>query len=72
MLSSGDVLSTKENVDGNKLLESLVVAVSKDVVSAIVDARRSYMLASGVDEKDADQQLVPFAVAPIGKEEDRE
>jgi DNA repair exonuclease SbcCD ATPase subunit len=72
MLSRGDVLSTKENVDGNKLLESLVVAVSKDVVSAIVDARRSYMLASGMDEEDADQQLMPFAVAPIGREEDRE
>lgn len=70
MLSRCDVISTKENVDGNKLLESLVVAVSKDVVSAVVDARRSYMLASGVTKEDADQQLMPFAIAPIGKEED--
>lgn len=70
MLSCSDVISTKENVDGNKLLESLVVAVSKDVVSAIVDARRSYMLASGVGEEDADQQLMPFAIAPIGREDD--
>ena len=72
MLSRGDMPSTKASADGNKLLEKLVVAVSKDVVSAIVDARRSYMLASGVDEEDADQQLMPFAVAPIGNEEDRE
>jgi hypothetical protein len=70
MLSRDKALSTGNNPGGNKILENLVVAVSKDVVSAIVDARRSYMLASGIDEKDADQQLMPFAVSPIGKEDE--
>lgn len=63
-------LTTSDKPKDSKVLENLVIAVSKDVTSAIIDARRSYMIASGVDEKDADQQLMPFAIAPIGNEDE--
>jgi hypothetical protein len=50
--------------------EKLVVAVSKDVVSAVVDARRNFMLASGMKKIDVDRQLKEFVVSPIGDDEE--
>jgi hypothetical protein len=67
MLAGQDVGNTKSGINTNESIEILVAAVSKDVVSSIVNSRRAYMLASGIGESETEEELRPFAVAPIGE-----
>lgn len=68
MLAGQDIGNTKSGINTNESIEILVAAVSKDVVSSIVNSRRAYMLASGIGESEAEEELRPFAVAPIGED----